>query len=51
MGILEIQNVNKSFGGLKALSEVNLNVEAGTIAIIGPNGAGKSTLLNCLSAS
>ncbi len=49
MGILEIKNVNKRFGGLQALSNVNLNVEAGTVhAIIGPNGAGKSTLLNCL---
>jgi len=49
MSILEIQNVNKSFGGLKALQNVNLKVEVGTIhAIIGPNGAGKSTLLNCL---
>lgn len=48
MGILEVQNVNKSFGGLKALQNVNLNVEEGMIhAIIGPNGAGKSTLLNC----
>lgn len=48
MGILEVQNVNKSFGGLKALQNVNLSVEEGTIhAIIGPNGAGKSTLLNC----
>jgi len=48
MGILEVRNVNKSFGGLKALHNVNLSVEAGTIhAIIGPNGAGKSTLLNC----
>ncbi len=44
----QIQGVNKSFGGLKALHEVNLNVEQGTVhAIIGPNGAGKSTLLNC----
>jgi len=46
--ILDIQNVNKTFGGLDALSEVNLQIEEGTIhAIIGPNGAGKSTLLNC----
>lgn len=48
MSILTVQNVNKRFGGLKALDEVNLNVEEGTVhAIIGPNGAGKSTLLNC----
>ncbi len=48
MSILEVQNVNKSFGGLKALQNVNLRVEEGSIhAIIGPNGAGKSTLLNC----
>jgi branched-chain amino acid transport system ATP-binding protein len=48
MGILEVHHVNKSFGGLKALHDVNLSVDEGTIhAIIGPNGAGKSTLLNC----
>ena len=47
-GTLEVTNVNKSFGGLKALSNVNLRIESGTVhAIIGPNGAGKSTLLNC----
>ena len=46
--ILKVQNVNKRFGGLKALDEVNLEVEEGSVhAIIGPNGAGKSTLLNC----
>lgn len=49
MGILEISNVNKRFGGLQALGDVNINVEENTVhAIIGPNGAGKSTLLNCL---
>ena len=48
MSILEVRNVNKNFAGLKALNEVNLTVEEGTVhAIIGPNGAGKSTLLNC----
>ena len=48
MGILSVKNVDKNFGGLKALDNVNLEVEAGTVhAIIGPNGAGKSTLLDC----
>ncbi len=48
MAILEVNDVNKAFGGLKALNAVNLSVEEGTVhAIIGPNGAGKSTLLNC----
>lgn len=45
--VLSIRGVNKHFGGLQALSDVNLEVEEGTVhAIIGPNGAGKSTLLN-----
>lgn len=51
MGILEVKGVNKSFGGLKALNDVNLDIEEKTVhAIIGPNGAGKSTLLNTLIA-
>ena len=45
--VLTISGVNKHFGGLKALDDVNLEVDEGTVhAIIGPNGAGKSTLLN-----
>jgi len=49
MGILEIKNVGKRFGGLQALGDVNLSVaENSCHAIIGPNGAGKSTLLNVL---
>ena len=49
MSILEVRNVGKRFGGLQALSDVNLSVAENSVhAIIGPNGAGKSTLLNCL---
>jgi branched-chain amino acid transport system ATP-binding protein len=48
MAILEVSDVNITFGGLRALNQVNLQVEEGSVhAIIGPNGAGKSTLLNC----
>jgi branched-chain amino acid transport system ATP-binding protein len=45
--VLSIKNVDKRFGGLHALGDINLDIEEGkTHAIIGPNGAGKSTLLN-----
>lgn len=48
MAILKVKGVNKSFGGLKALHDLNLKVKKGAVhAIIGPNGAGKSTMLNC----
>ena len=45
--VLHVADVHKSFAGLKALSDIDLEVREGTThAIIGPNGAGKSTLLN-----
>lgn len=45
--VLNVTGVNKTFGGLQALSDINLKIGQGTThAIIGPNGAGKSTLLN-----
>ena len=45
--VLHVADVQKSFAGLKALSDIDLQVMEGTThAIIGPNGAGKSTLLN-----
>src|SRR6185503_12474950 len=45
--VLKVADVTKNFGGVHALRDINLDIEAGkTRAIIGPNGAGKSTLLN-----
>lgn len=45
--VLDVSDVNKTFGGLQALSHINLKIQKGrTHAVIGPNGAGKSTLLN-----
>ena len=45
--VLNVSDVDKSFSGLRALSNINLQIEEGKIhAVIGPNGAGKSTLLN-----
>lgn len=48
--MLKISNLNKSFGGLKAVDQVNLNIDRiGITAIIGPNGAGKTTLFNIIT--
>ena len=47
---LQVQDVVRSFGGVRAVAGARLEVEAGTITgLIGPNGAGKSTLFNCIS--
>jgi len=44
------ENIHISFGGLKALNEINLKIYPGEImAIIGPNGAGKTTMLNIIN--
>ncbi len=48
--LLEMKNITKTFPGVKALDDVNLQVEEGEIhALVGENGAGKSTLMNVLS--
>jgi ABC-type branched-chain amino acid transport systems, ATPase component len=47
MQVLKVSNLTKSFGGITAVSNVNMTIEEGQIAgLIGPNGAGKTTLFN-----
>jgi branched-chain amino acid transport system ATP-binding protein len=47
---LQVSGVDKSFGGLRVLSDVELTADSGAVtALIGPNGAGKSTLVNIVT--
>ena len=48
--LLSAQGITKSFGGIRAVHDVDFDVAAGEIVgLVGPNGSGKSTLLGCLS--
>lgn len=50
--IIEVQRVNKAFGGLHVINDCSIQVEKGSITgMIGPNGAGKSTLFNLIAGS
>jgi len=50
MSLIEIKNLTKKFGDLKALNKVSFNVEKGEIfGLLGPNGSGKTTLIKCLT--
>ena len=50
MPLLELQKLNKAFGGLQCISDLDLHVDEGEIvSVIGPNGAGKTTLFNLIT--
>ena len=52
MALLEIRGLSKSFGAIQALSDIDLNLEAGEIlGLMGDNGAGKSTLVKILAGN
>ena len=50
MKMLEVKNLTKDFGGLRAVDDLTISIEKGKIlGLIGPNGAGKSTAFNCIA--
>ncbi|MGE6608004.1 ABC transporter ATP-binding protein [Halomonas sp. NPDC076908] len=50
--LIEVQRVNKAFGGLQVINDCSIQVEKGSITgMIGPNGAGKSTLFNLIAGA
>ena len=50
MSLLRVENLSKTFGGLKAIQGVSLRIHSGEImGLIGPNGAGKTTFFNCIT--
>ncbi|MCX5835736.1 MAG: ATP-binding cassette domain-containing protein, partial [Deltaproteobacteria bacterium] len=50
MALLEVKNLTKVFGGLKAVNDVTFHVNEGEImGLIGPNGSGKTTIFNCIN--
>ena len=50
--LLEIHNLDKSFGGVKAVDNVTMSMRAGIVTtLVGPNGAGKTTLFNLITGN